>query len=266
LNTPSIARIDVEPVWIGSIPVHPVRLRDTLEFIDRVASAESDDRAIIHYANAHAVNLAGRNASFRDAMVEASLVFCDGKSLQWAARMLGGQLPERFTPPDWIDELAELCVDRSHRLFFLGALEGVAEAGAEVLRDRHPGLEVETRHGYFDRDGPAVDHLVAEVNAAGPDILLVGLGMPDQERWVGAHAARLEASVIVTVGGLFDFISGHKRRGPRWLTSAGLEWLTRLVTEPRRLSSRYLLGNPRFVWTVMRQRIKTGTRNHHMRG
>lgn len=265
MNTPGIARIDVEPVWIGSIPVHPVRLSDTLEFIDRVASSESDDQAIIHYANAHAVNLAGRNASFRDAMVEASLVFCDGKSLQWAAGMLGGQLPERFTPPDWIDELAELCVDRSYRLFFLGAREGVAEAGAEALRQRHAGLQAEARHGYFARDASAVGHVIREVNSARPDILLVGFGMPYQEQWVRTHAARLDASVILTVGGLFDFISGYKRRGPRWLTSAGLEWLTRLVTEPRRLGSRYLLGNPRFVWTVMRQRFKVESRSHRTR-
>jgi N-acetylglucosaminyldiphosphoundecaprenol N-acetyl-beta-D-mannosaminyltransferase len=241
-----------------------VRLRDTLEFIDRVASSDSDGKAIIHYANAHAVNLAGRNASFRDAMVEASLVFCDGKSLQWAARVLGGQLPERFTPPDWIDELAELCIDRSYRLFFLGAREGVAEAGAEALRRRHPGLDVDTRHGYFDRKAPAVGHVIDEVNSAEPDILLVGFGMPDQERWVCNHAAQLDTSVILTVGGLFDFISGHKRRGPRWLTSAGLEWMTRLVYEPRRLGSRYLIGNPHFVCTIAYQafRLRVASRSY----
>ncbi|MGD8495480.1 MAG: WecB/TagA/CpsF family glycosyltransferase, partial [Gemmatimonadales bacterium] len=175
MQAPNIARIDVEPVWIGTIPVHPVRLSDTLAFIDRVATSNVGEKAVIHYANAHAVNLAGRNGSFRDAMIGASLVFCDGKSLQWAARVLGGQLPERFTPPDWIDDLCAQAAARRHRLFFLGGADGVAEAAADQLRSRHAGLEVSTAHGYFDRTPAAVSEVIRTINENRTDILLVGL-------------------------------------------------------------------------------------------
>ncbi len=251
----------VEPSWVGQVPVHPLTRHATLEFIERTASSV-ESRAVIHYANAHAVVLADRHEAFRMALKEASLVFCDGKSLQWASRLLGNPLPERFTPPDWIDELAEICCRRTYRLFFLGGQAGVAEAAADTLRKRHPGLEMYTRDGYFDRTEPSTDLVIAEVNECRPHIVLVGLGMPEQELWTHEHAARLSASVIMTVGGMFDFVSGHKWRAPRWITSLGLEWLTRLISEPRRLASRYLLGNPRFVWIVLRQWMGVGARPH----
>lgn len=265
MEAPNIARIDVEPVWIGTIPVHPVRLSDTLAFIDRVAASKAGEKAVIHYANAHAVNLAGRNGSFRDAMIGASLVFCDGKSLQWAARVLGGQLPERFTPPDWIDDLCAQTVAMGHRLFFLGGARGVAKAAADELQARHPGLEVSAAHGYFPRTAAAVSEVIRKINENRTDVLLVGLGMPEQEIWLDEHLDRLDCRVCLTVGGMFDFVSGQKPRGPRWLTSIGLEWLTRLVHEPRRLGTRYVLGNPRFVWTVARQALRAGPVASHSR-
>jgi N-acetylglucosaminyldiphosphoundecaprenol N-acetyl-beta-D-mannosaminyltransferase len=134
----------------------------------------------------------------------------------------------------------------------------VAEAAADQLRSRHAGLEVSTAHGYFDRTPAAVSEVIRTINDNRTDVLLVGLGMPEQESWLGEHRDRLDCSVCLTVGGMFDFVSGRKPRGPRGLTSIGLEWLTRLAREPRRLGRRYVLGNPRFVWTVARQALRVG--------
>jgi len=97
--------------------------------------------------------------------------------------------------------------------------------------------------------------VIAQINAVRPGALLVGFGMPAQELWITAHRGRLNATLLLAVGGLFDYLSGVKRRGPRWLTDRGFEWLCRLLSEPRRLGRRYLLGLPRFAWIVARQKF-----------
>lgn len=250
----NLIRAAAEPVWIGDVPVHPLTLAETLRLVER--ACETGERAVIHYANAHAVNLAGRNEAFRDAMVRASLVFCDGKSLQWAARLLGRRLPERFTPPDWIDSLCAMSLSHGYSLYFLGAEKGVATGAAISLQQRHPGLRIESSHGYFDRSVEGSRAMVDRIHKASPEILLVGMGMPIQELWVRTHIADASIPVTITVGGMFDFISNYKHRGPQWLTNMGLEWLARLLHEPRRLGKRYLLGNPQFLWTVLRQALQ----------
>ena len=106
--------IGVSPVRVGALSVHPVTLDQTLRFFQRMVDADS--KATVLYANAHAVNLASQNPLFADCFDQANLVFCDGKAVQWASRLLGTPLPERFTPPDWIDQLCDLCASRSWRL------------------------------------------------------------------------------------------------------------------------------------------------------
>ena len=246
------------PVRVGQVPVHPLTRAETLEFL---ALNADPPLSTVFYANAHAVNLAARDPGFREALEAADLVFCDGKAVQWATRVLGEPVPERFTPPDWIDELCEMAVQRNARLFFLGGAEGVADRAAAKLREAHPGLEVRTHHGYFDPNSESGARACASVNAYRPHFLLVGMGMPRQELWIHRHRDRLEAGVAMAVGGMFDYVSGSLWRAPRWITDHGLEWVARLAREPRRLAARYLLGNPAFVLRIARQRLRGGGGN-----
>jgi len=256
--------IGVSPVRVGALSVHPVTLDQTLRFFQRMVDADS--KATVLYANAHAVNLASQNPLFADCFDQANLVFCDGKAVQWASRLLGTPLPERFTPPDWIDQLCDLCASRSWRLFFLGGSPGVAESAAQVMRDRHEELSVRARHGYFQKTGRESQEIVSEINDFGPHVLLVGFGMPLQEFWLVENVPNLTANIAMSVGAMFDFVAGHKSRGPAWLTESGFEWLTRLATEPGRLGRRYLIGNPRFMWSVLvqvlRERRSPGASTH----
>jgi N-acetylglucosaminyldiphosphoundecaprenol N-acetyl-beta-D-mannosaminyltransferase len=125
------------------------------------------------------------------------------------------------------------------------------------LRERYPSLEIAgTHHGYFDKDPTSVSnsHVVELINSASPDILLVGFGMPIQEQWLKDNWETIEARAAITGGAVLDYTSGALRRGPRLLTDHGLEWLARLLIEPRRLWRRYVIGNPMFLARVLRQR------------
>ncbi len=150
---------------------------------------------------------------------------------------------QKITYLDWLEPLMQRIVAEGWRLFYLGAKDGVAERGAEQLRQRFPGLAMRTHHGYFDHARDSADNrqVLAEIRAYQPHILLVGMGMPIQERWITANADDLQANVIVSVGAGIDYTAGALPIPPRWLSGVGLEWAYRLCCEPRRLAFRYLV-------------------------
>jgi N-acetylglucosaminyldiphosphoundecaprenol N-acetyl-beta-D-mannosaminyltransferase len=215
------------------------------------------ERGLVLNVNAHCLNLCYEDPKLRDFVNGAEVVFCDGAGVMLAARILGRRIPERITYADWIWRLAELAAARGFSLYLLGARPGVAREAAMRLQERYPDLEIAgARHGYFDH-GAGSAAVVEEINASAPDILLVGLGMPLQERWLMENRQRLDVRVALTGGAVFDYASGRLRRGPRLLRENGFEWLARLLAEPRRLWRRYLVGNPLFLLRVLRQRIES---------
>jgi N-acetylglucosaminyldiphosphoundecaprenol N-acetyl-beta-D-mannosaminyltransferase len=214
--------------------------------------------ALLLHANVHGLNLCYRDPELRSFFNAASLVFCDGAGVMLAACILGERIPERITYADWMWQLAAFAEREGLSLFLLGARPGVAERAAARLEERHPDLKiVGAHHGYFDRTvgAPENEAVVAEINAARPDLLLVGLGMPLQERWLMQNWDRLDARVALTGGAVFDYVSGELKRGPRVLTDNGFEWLARLLIEPGRLWRRYVVGNPIFLARVLVQRL-----------
>jgi N-acetylglucosaminyldiphosphoundecaprenol N-acetyl-beta-D-mannosaminyltransferase len=218
------------------------------------------------HVNAHAINLAHRHEWFAAALRGADLVFCDGYGVLLGARLLGQVLPERITYADWAWQLAGFCEAEGISLYLLGARPGVASTAADRLRDRHPALEVRgTGHGYFDKRAGSLENeaVIAALNRARPDVVVVGFGMPLQERWLCENRPRIEAPVVLSGGAVFDYVSGRLRRPPRWMTDHGLEWLGRLAIEPRRLLLRYLIGNPLFLLRVLRERAFGSGRPPH---
>jgi N-acetylglucosaminyldiphosphoundecaprenol N-acetyl-beta-D-mannosaminyltransferase len=243
-------KISMLGVRIDSIP-----MPDLLNLI--VRAAEEGDRLIVANVNAYAMNLAYTLPSFRTYLNRADVVFCDGFGVKWAARWLGlGEL-HRHTPPDWVPLLCQQCFQRDLALFFLGGHPGVPDMAAARMREANPGLRVGVLHGYFDKrsDSEENERVLGVLNGFRPDILVVGFGMPLQEQWVSENGNRINATVVVTVGALFEYLAGSVQRAPTWMTEHGLEWLGRLFIEPRRLWRRYLLGNPLFLWRVLKQRL-----------
>ena len=249
--TDGAGRVDV--LGVG---VDPVTLEGLHGRIARLI--RSGRRGLVLNANVHCLNLCYEDPSLRGFLNGADVVFCDGAGVMLAARILGRRIPERITYADWAWRLAAFAEARGFSLYLLGAEPGVAEEAARRLLARHPGLEIAgVRHGFFDRTAgsPENEEVIAEINAARPDILLVGFGMPLQEYWLMENRDRLDAGVLLTGGAVFDYVSGRLRRGPRLLTDNGFEWLARLLVEPRRLWRRYLLGIPLFSARVLAQRL-----------
>ncbi|NJM40640.1 MAG: WecB/TagA/CpsF family glycosyltransferase [Anaerolineae bacterium] len=219
---------------------------------------DRNQQHVVMYANAHAINLAAQDPGLKTALNAADWVICDGWGLQWGARFLGMHLPARLTPPDWIHHLTLACAQRDAGMFLLGGQPGVAEAAARNFQhDCAPhALNIDAHHGYFEMHGPENAAIIDKINASGAAVLLVGMGMPRQETWIHANRQNLShVKVIISVGALFDFVSGHMPRGPKWMTDNGLEWLFRLICEPGRLWRRYLLGNPAFMLHVIAQKF-----------
>jgi N-acetylglucosaminyldiphosphoundecaprenol N-acetyl-beta-D-mannosaminyltransferase len=221
-------------------------------------AAGGDGRARFLYLNVHAANLAFELPWLRTVYNTCEYVVCDGFGVKWGARLLGKRVPARLTPPDWLPNVAELAARCGFSLFLLGNRPGVPERAAELLAAQYPGLRiVGTQHGYFDKAPGSAENeaVVRRISVAQPQILYVGFGVPAQERWLLENWERLDVNCGIAVGAMLDYVAGVTPRGPRWMTDRGLEWLARLVSEPRRLWRRYLIGNPLFFYRVLKQRF-----------
>jgi N-acetylglucosaminyldiphosphoundecaprenol N-acetyl-beta-D-mannosaminyltransferase len=233
-------------VPVFGVPIADLDLSQLLSAVSRAVEARSGEALTIAYANAHTCNLAWTEPQFRDDLQRMGVVYVDGNGPRVAAWLKGRSLPRRMTGADWINDLCQQCQRRSHSLYILGGAEGVASLAAERLRARHPGLEVRGVRSGFASDGEWPD-IVRSVAAARPDILLIGMQSPGQERWIVRHAGELGIPVVWGTGGMLDYASGVLRRPPRWMRSLALEWLGRMLIDPRRLAWRYLAGLPLFI-------------------
>lgn len=238
------------------VRVDDVPLETLLSSFDEAIQARR--RAVFAYVNVYAINLAYSLPWFRRFLDDSKLAYCDGAGVRLGAWLAGNRIRYRHSPADWFRALCERAQTHGYSMYFLGSREGVAKLAANDLRQGLPGLKiVGTQHGYFDHTMGSDDsgRLVQSINEVKPDILVVAMGMPLQEAWIRDHLRDLNVRVILPVGALLDYVSGRLRRPPAWMTRNGLEWLGRLMLEPRRLWRRYLIGNPLFLWRVLRQRI-----------
>ncbi len=206
--------------------------------------------------NAYLVTMAERNNRFAEAMRDADLAVPDGVSVVMASRLLGVPIPERVTGGDLMERMCAEAARYGFRVFFLGGLPGAAVMAAHNLRRRYPRLDICGTYyppPRFENDPAEPSRMLAAIAAASPDLLCVAFGAPKQEIWIQQNRAKLDVGAIMAVGAALDTQAGLRRRAPDWVQTIGLEWLFRLLMEPRRLWRRYLIGNTRFVLLVMRQ-------------
>lgn len=202
-----------------------------------------------------------QNQELQSAYHDAGLVLADGMPIVLASRLLGRGLPERVTGSDLVPAMfAAANAENGFRVFLLGAAPGVADRAAANIQRQWPNIAVVGTYSPplgFERDEAENRHIIEMVNAAAPDVLIVGLGAPKQELWTHRHFQQLDASVALCVGATIDFLAGEKRRAPQWMQKLGLEWLFRCLSEPRRLARRYARDAwlfPQLVWSEWRGR------------
>lgn len=206
----------------------------------------------------HGIMEAQRDTEFCHTLNRAVLNTPDGMPLSWIGRLQGFRQMDRVFGPDLMSEVCQRSVSCGYRHFLYGGQPGVAEHLKNVLQDRFPGLQVvgtwtppfRALNSQEERD------LVAQVHACSPDVLWVGISTPRQEQFMAQYVERLRVPLVIGVGAAFDYHTGRIHDSPRWVKRAGLQWLHRLMQDPRRLWRRYLRNNPAFVWKVIRQLLR----------
>lgn len=229
----------------------------TQELLDEVgAIIRRDAREVILNTNVHGIHLSRRLPWLREFHNSTRITHCDGAGVALGARILGHPVGPRVCINDFIWDLARYCADRGYSVYLLGAHPDVIGRAADALARREPRIAIAGfHHGYFPKEGPESDAVVERINAARPHILLVGFGMPIQERWVRDNAHKIRANVIMVVGGFFDRLSGAVPWAPKWVTDNGLEWAYLSLKNPRRFFERYLVENPQFLFRVVLERL-----------
>jgi len=224
----------------------------------KAREADHHNPKLVFAVNGHAIALAAQDDAFAQTFAQADLVHADGQAAVFASRLLTGTpIPERSATTDFVHDAARMAAKHGLRFFLLGATEEANAEAAARLKEAYPGLQiVGRRHGYFSRDEE--EDLCGEINLTKPDVIWVGLSVPLEYEFAVRNKSRLQAGWLVTCGGCYNFITGAYARAPRWMQAAGLEWLHRLVREPKRLFWRYAVTNPLAIFLLL---TRTNTLN-----
>ena len=242
----------IPEVDILGIHVHRVSSSDIQSII--LKRIRENDRGVFLYVHLHSINLAQADDELRSMFNSATITYCDGEGVRIGARLLGHFLPERIPLTRWIYPFLDFCVLNTLSVYCIGTEERIIRRAIGVLCDRFPALKIAGFHdGFFHTDGERSAEVLRDIRNTRPDILIVGMGTPLQEFWVRDHWDELQAGCILTAGSCFDYIAGEKQACPPWMAEHGLEWLHRLIREPRRVWKRYLIGIPLFLWRILSQ-------------
>jgi N-acetylglucosaminyldiphosphoundecaprenol N-acetyl-beta-D-mannosaminyltransferase len=248
------------PVYdLLGVKITPGTIEELNQEVSRLLAR--DRVGIILSANVHSLNLCRRLPWLAAFYNQADLVYVDGAGIVLGARLLGYSFPKRTTMDDWGWAAVRHLARQGTSLYLLGNPPGVAAQAALRLKEHAPTLQVVgCHHGFFQKTGPENEALLEEINDLAPDILMVGFGMPLEQQWIMENQARLRVRVVWEVGSAFQLWADVIPRCPRWVGNLGLNWLFRLLLEPRRLAKRYLLGNAAFLFEILKARWRQPTR------
>ena len=220
-----------------------------------VAMARAGECATIQFVNAHCINLMHRDPEYRKALARADFILPDGSGLALAAKLSGYRLDENLNGTDLFPDICKEASEKGISLYLLGGAPGVANAAASVMKTRYPALKVVgCRNGFWQPSEE--DELIQEINRSGAGLVMIGLGVPLQEKWIARKRDKMIAPIVMGVGGLFDYYSGRLARAPKPVRAIGCEWIWRLMLEPRRLFARYVVGNPIFLARAIADGVK----------
>jgi N-acetylglucosaminyldiphosphoundecaprenol N-acetyl-beta-D-mannosaminyltransferase len=257
LSAPPTASDRVNILGVGAMPLD---LGKAVAMLEQWRVERRRDYVCL--ISVHGLVVAQRDPAIRSALNRCGMAAEDGMPLVWWSRLAGFSRARRVCGSDLLDAVCTYGVPCGYRHYFYGAGPRVLELLVDRLQRRHPGLVVAGYRSPSFRPLTAAEDAedIAAINEARPDFVWVGLGMPKQEKWMIAHLGKIDATALIGVGAAFDFHAGTKPRAPIWMQRSGLEWLFRLMTEPRRLAPRYLIDYAMFIGYILQQ--VTGWKGH----
>ncbi|MDQ6986485.1 MAG: WecB/TagA/CpsF family glycosyltransferase [Mariprofundaceae bacterium] len=239
------------PISLLDASMHPWTMQQTLgEIARRMDAGIFTQHVVVNVAKV--VNMR-RDSSLRDSVRECDIINIDGMGVVWGARIMGFQVPERVAGVDLFHKLLQYAEQDGKKVFLLGAKKDVIDETARRVQYTYPGLKIAGHHhGYFWDDEEAV---VRKIASSGADMLFVAITSPRKEQFIHRWRNQLGVNFAMGVGGTFDIVAGKSRRAPVWMQKSGLEWLYRIIQEPRRMWKRYLVTNSKYMFLLVREWI-----------
>ena len=234
-----------------NIPIDAISMQETLQ---RVEKAITDKNQIHHtVVNAGKIVLMQTDKALEKSVVEADIINADGQAIVWAANLLGQKLPERVSGIDLMEELVKRSFEKGYKCYFFGAKEEVVTKLVNIYKKQYSGnIIAGYRNGYFEKVDES--QIAKQIADSGANMLFVAITSPKKEIFLNKYKNQLQnVNFIMGVGGSFDVISGKVKRAPIWMQNFGMEWLYRVIQEPKRMWKRYLIGNTKFILLVVKE-------------
>lgn len=243
---------EMKKVQILNSNVLALDRKDTIDIINRAIIARNEMSHIV--VNAGKLVDMQKNQKLYESLRDADLVNADGMAVVWASKILGNPLPERVTGIDLMISLVELSAKEGFKIFFFGAKEEVVSRVVEKYTKEY-GSEIIAgyRNGYYNSTEEA--EIALQIRNSGADILFVAITSPKKEIFLNTYSKKMNLAFTMGVGGSFDVVAGVTKRAPLWMQKSGLEWFYRFLQEPSRMWKRYLVGNAKFIYLVLKQRL-----------
>ena len=235
-------------ISVLSVPIDCITMDEAVSKI--IEMTKQSGLHLVATANAEMVMLANQDPVLHGILNSASLVVPDGAGILWAAERMGERVPERVTGVDITKEVFKQAVSNQIPIYCLGAAPGVAQQAVSNLQAMYGTINIAGIHDGF-LDEAEEQRIINDIKTSGAKLVFVALGVPKQEQWMSSHRGLLHG-VMVGVGAGFDYHAGNLKRAPRWMQRCNLEWLYRLMQEPKRLLKRYIYTNLKFLWLIIR--------------
>lgn len=240
-------------IEVFNIKINPLTINKFVEYI--YSNLLNGNKIVQNGVNSFSIIELTKKPELVQAFNNSELVSIDGMSLVWALKFLGYSVPERVACPDLAEEILNLANEKKFRVYFLGSSQQNLQMAVKTITSIYPNLVIAGyRNGYFEiSEEPTI---VEEINKTNPHILFLGMPTPKKELFMENYKDKLIFNYSLGVGGLFDIFSGKTKRAPKWMQKRGFEWFYRLIQEPRRMWKRYLFGNSKFIYLVLKEKIK----------
>ncbi|HNX00416.1 MAG TPA: WecB/TagA/CpsF family glycosyltransferase [Candidatus Cloacimonadota bacterium] len=239
---------DAKRICLLDVEFYNIEMQEAVEMIDKAIIEKA--HANVFFINADCLNKTMDDKEYAGILQSNDIIFPDGSGINLGCKMIGKPLRANTNGTDMFPFLCELAQDKGYGIYLLGAKPGIVDKLSDILQRKYPNLRISGyRNGYFNWETQN-DEVVAGINDSHADMLFVAFGAPLQEKWISWNCGKLETSVNLGVGGLFDFYSETIPRAPQWMRELGIEWVYRLIQEPKRMWKRYIIGNPLFLYRV----------------